>query len=188
MKIKYLPNIITIFRIVATFFLMFLDVFSDVFFIVYILAGFTDVLDGFIARKMNNTSECGAKLDSMADLVYYIVMAVKIFPMLLKTLSRMLWCMLGIVLVLRMLSYGMAAVKFGQFASLHTYMNKLTGMTVFLMPFMIQSPIAVIFCTISGMIAIVAVVEELIIHFHNKEYNTNVKTLFWLKRKKENYE
>lgn len=179
MKMKYVPNIISVFRIVATAALLFTSAFSNVFFGIYVLAGVSDVLDGWIARSTGNTSELGARLDSIADLLFYAVMAVKLFPVLLLRLPFIIWCMLGIVLVLRLASYGAVAIRYGRFASLHTYMNKLTGAVVFLVPFVIRTTFAVAFCVLGCIIALMAVLEELVIHVSGNAYNSEVKTLLW---------
>ena len=56
---KNLPNCISAVRILGTASLLFIEPLSDPFLIVYTLSGITDVLDGFIARKMKTTSELG---------------------------------------------------------------------------------------------------------------------------------
>lgn len=185
MRIRYLPNYITVFRIISTIILIFMETFSTEFFTVYILAGLSDVVDGWIARRTNNTSETGAKLDSIADLMFYIVMVLKIMPILISRLPMYVWYMLGTVLVLRVISYGIAFVKYRQFASLHTYMNKVTGGVVFLVPFMIQTRIGAGFCMAGCTIAIIAVVEEIMIHSWNKKYNSSIKSIVMLDRSKK---
>lgn len=179
MNIKNLPNYITIFRILATCCLLFIDAFSVTFFVVYTLAGLSDILDGFIARRLKITSELGAKLDSVADLLFYAVMVFKVFSMLLKKLPMGVWCLLGTALVVRMITYGVAAAKYGQFASLHTYLNKATGAIGFTIPYVIKSPAGVVFCALCGTIALLAAVEELVMHLRNKQYSTDKKTLLW---------
>ena len=67
-----LPNIITLLRI-ALIPLLFIVYFSSLKFamplaaILFILAGITDWLDGYLARKLNQTSAFGAFLDPVAD-------------------------------------------------------------------------------------------------------------------------
>ena len=41
---------------------------------IYTFAGLTDVLDGWLARKTGRASEFGARLDSVADLLFYSVL------------------------------------------------------------------------------------------------------------------
>ena len=53
--------------------MLFFTVFSPLFFVFYLLAGFSDMIDGTIARKTNTASEFGAKLDTVADLIFYTV-------------------------------------------------------------------------------------------------------------------
>ena len=99
MKLKYLPNYITCLRILGTGFLLFTKPLSVAFFITYLFTGVTDALDGFLARKLNIVSEFGAKLDSIADLLFYTVLLAKIFPALWETLPWVIWVVLAAVLL-----------------------------------------------------------------------------------------
>ena len=65
MKSKYIPNIITAVRILGTLFLLWAKLPSLYFFVIYSICGFSDVLDGWLARKTKTTSEFGARLDSV---------------------------------------------------------------------------------------------------------------------------
>ncbi len=51
---KHLANIITGLRIVGSLVLLFFDVLSFPFYITYLLCGFSDMIDGTIARKNGN--------------------------------------------------------------------------------------------------------------------------------------
>lgn len=66
-------NIITVCRIILSIILIFLTPNSSPFYMVYILCGFTDMLDGFVARKTHSESDIGAKLDSIADITFVAV-------------------------------------------------------------------------------------------------------------------
>ena len=76
------PNCITCVRIIGALVLLWLKPLSTEFLIVYSLCGVSDALDGFIARATNTTSKFGTILDSIADLVFYSVMLLKVFPTL----------------------------------------------------------------------------------------------------------
>lgn len=128
---------VTFLRIVGTLLLAFLRPLSRGFFRVYALTGLTDVLDGWIARKTKTASDFGARLDSIADLLLYAVMLLRVFPVLWNTLPMDIWYAVAVILILRLSAYGIAAVKYRQFASLHTYLNKVTGGAVFLIPFLL---------------------------------------------------
>ena len=75
-------NSITVSRMLFSLALLVLPSRSLPFVVLYLLCGLTDVLDGFIARKLHTESEKGAMLDSIADLLFAVVYAVKILPIL----------------------------------------------------------------------------------------------------------
>jgi len=172
-----LANCITGFRILGTLAMIFTVPFSTAFFVVYSLCGLSDVLDGFVARVTKSTSDFGAKLDSVADLLFYFVMAMKILPVLLVVLPLRIWIVVISTVVIRIISYSLAAVKYRRFASQHTIMNKVTGMAAFGIPYFINTIYAIQYCTVGATIAIVASLEELFIHIKSKEYNPRVKTI-----------
>ncbi len=151
-SIKNLPNVITALRMFGTILLIFTKPLTLWFFIIYTFTGVTDILDGFIARKFKLTSEFGAKLDSVADLLFYAVMLIKIFPILLKKLPLILWVLIVFALLFRVLNYITVAVKTKQFASTHSVFNKITGFCVFVVPFILNLtfslPIFIVFSII----------------------------------------
>lgn len=169
-----LANYITCIRIIGTVGLLWLEPQSPVFFMVYTLTGLTDVLDGYIARKTNTTSALGAKLDSIADLLFYAVMLGKLLPILWVRLPVGIWYAIGAILCVRLLGYVVAAVKYRQFASLHTYLNKLAGLAVFAVPYILLLPVAVPLCWGVCAIAGMAAIEELLIHMRNSTYRANI--------------
>ena len=63
-----MANIITGCRILCSIFLLFVPAFSHAFYVLYLVAGFTDMIDGTIARKTNTANEFGPRLDTIADL------------------------------------------------------------------------------------------------------------------------
>ncbi len=176
------PNVITAFRIIGSAVLLFITPLTPEFLILYAVCGLSDVLDGFIARSTGKTTELGARLDSIADLLYYAVMVLRIMPILLDILPLWLWCAAGVVVLLRLGSYITAAVKYGRFASMHTYMNKVTGLAMFTMPYVLKLPCAVTLCAVICCIAGLSSLEEFIIHLVRKEYNPNVKSIADIKK------
>lgn len=173
-----IADIITLFRIMGTILLLALRPLTAGFFFLYALTGLTDVLDGWIARKTKTASDFGARLDSIADLLFYTVMLFRIFPSLWNTLPVNIWYAVTVICIVRILAYLIAAVKYRRFASLHTYMNKLTGMAVFLVPFFLVTEHAAIFCWGVCAVAAAASLEELAIHLRCGVYSPNVKSIF----------
>lgn len=171
-------DIITILRIAGTITLLTLKPLSAAFFFLYALTGLTDVLDGWIARKTKTASDFGAKLDSVADLLFYTVMMLRVFPVLWSTLPRTIWYAVALILILRIAAYLTAAIKYHRFASLHTYLNKATGAAVFLIPFALVTAYASGFCWAVCILAMTASAEELVMHLRSQTYCQNAKTIF----------
>lgn len=175
----HLPNLITISRIIAAAALLPVQSFSRAFFVIYTYCGISDVLDGALARLTHSDSENGARLDSVADIIFYVVTAFKIFPALCSELTSLIWCIIAAAALLRIISYSVAAIKYRRFASLHTYMNKLTGFLVFTVPYIIFLPFAQPIYLIIGAVAMLAAAEELIIHIRSAQYCADRKSLFF---------
>jgi len=172
------PNCITAARIIGAFSLIFLTPLSAVYYVVYTLCGFSDILDGWIARKTNQLTDFGSNLDSVADLLFYSITIIRLLPVLWKLLPVWIWFIVGGIVFLRIISYITAAVKFHRFSSLHTRLNKLTGLSVFLLPYFLALPCAAAYCFIVCAVAVVSTVHELILHLLRKEYRFNKKALF----------
>ena len=163
---------------VGTVIIGFLEPRTTAFFTVYTLTGITDVLDGFIARITKTASKFGAKLDSTADLLFYSVMLLKILPVLAEILPWSIWVAVGVVLALRLSAYIVAAIKEKQFAAHHTILNKITGFTVFCVPYILPLSFAASLCWIPCVVGALASGEELLIQTtpYGKRYKKEVKS------------
>lgn len=129
---KEIPNAITICRILLSFLLLAFDTFSTPFYITYILCGFSDVVDGTVARKTNAITEFGAKLDTLADLVFVAVSMIKLIP----TIHIPKWLVLWIVVigVIKVCNIIRGYIYNKNFISFHTPMNKIAGLLLFFLP------------------------------------------------------
>lgn len=167
----------TLVRMAASVLLFFLPLGSSWFFLAYTVAGLTDALDGWLARRTGNASEFGARLDSVADLLFYGVLLVRFFPVLWQLLPGEIWYVVMAAILIRLASYIVAAVKYRCFASLHTWLNKLTGFGVFLLPFMLTVSEGVAYSWMVSALALASSAEELIIHLSRNNYAPNRKSL-----------
>jgi CDP-diacylglycerol--glycerol-3-phosphate 3-phosphatidyltransferase len=173
---KYVPNILTCIRIIGSAALLLFKPLSIAFFLLYIVCGVTDVLDGYIARKTKNISKSGAALDSMADMIFIAVMLFVIFPIFSLEAMVVFWT-IGIAAA-RILSLIVGYAKYKTFAGLHTYGNKATGLILFLFPFMYQLFGIVNAEYIILVIASLSALEELVINITSRTLNVNIKGLF----------
>ncbi len=167
---RQLPNCITILRIIGTVCLLFIQPFTAAFYVIYTLAGVSDALDGWLARRLKLSSALGAKLDSIADLTFYTVMFVQIFPVLWAMLPRVIWLGVALVVGLRLVCYGYVAVRFRRFSSMHTRMNKLTGAAVFALPYLARTPAVTPYCWGLFGVSLLGTLDEMKIHLRAKEY------------------
>ena len=133
---KHIANILTSCRILGSILLLFFPAFSAAFTITYLLCGFSDMIDGTIARKTNSTGRFGSRLDTIADLIFIAASMLKLLPEL--HIPGWLWIWIGAIAVIKIgnIIWGYAAKK--QFTALHTIMNKIAGLLLFLLPLTIS--------------------------------------------------
>lgn len=112
-----MANIITSIRIICSIVLLFCPVFSPVFYTFYITAGFSDIVDGIVARKTNTISNFGSKFDTIADFIFLVMCLIKIIPLLHISNWLIIWIIIRKEIIV-----------------LHTVMNKLTGILLFIFP------------------------------------------------------
>ena len=132
-----MANTITFFRIAACIVLLLCPVFSPAFYVFYIAAGLSDMLDGFVARKINTASRFGARLDTIADFVLVVVCLIKLLPIL--SIPAWLYIWIGIIALIKVvnISSGFAVQK--RFVPVHSVMNKVAGALLFLLPLTIPA-------------------------------------------------
>ena len=127
-----MANIITGIRILLSVALLFFPVFSSVFYILYTAAGLSDMIDGTVARKTGTVSKSGSKLDTSADLVLVIVCLIKLIPVLHIPTWLFIW--ISIVALIKMINIISGYVMYKEFVPVHTVMNKVTGILLFILP------------------------------------------------------
>ena len=138
---KNLANIITFTRIIGTIIMAFFPVESLGFYITYTYSGLSDVLDGFIARKLNIQSDFGRKLDSISDLMFYTTMCIKIWPYMVKYLPPEVWALIWITFGIRLTLYLLISIIKKEMLANHTFLNKLSGAMLFVVPFTLNNSI-----------------------------------------------
>ena len=158
---------------------------SFAFFIIYTVGGITDIADGYIARKYNCNSHVGAVLDSIADFIFIVITIFLFIPVLKLPLGIWLW-ILGIACV-RLQSIGVGIGKYKRFVMIHTYLNKVTGLLLFLFPFLFGIvsliPTVIILCTVAS----ISAVEELLINILSSKLDRDKKSIFQKDKKESNF-
>ena len=127
-----MANIITGIRIICSIALMFCPVFSPAFYALYITAGISDMIDGFVARKTGTVSAFGSKLDTVADFVFVVVCLIKLIPAIQAPTWLIIWII--VIAVIKVINLISGYVMRKEMVSLHTKMNKATGILLFVLP------------------------------------------------------
>jgi CDP-diacylglycerol--glycerol-3-phosphate 3-phosphatidyltransferase len=112
--VKLIPNMLTFGRLaLAIVFLIIIlsspsvnkALFLDIGFVVFVIAGLTDMVDGVVARKFNVTSKFGRMIDPLVDKVlvcgafvcFAIIREPKLFGFSQGTLAVIRWSVVGIL-------------------------------------------------------------------------------------------
>lgn len=173
---KSIANDISIARIILVLLLIFTKPLSAVFYIVYLICGISDMLDGYIARKTNTTSKLGEKLDSIADFIMIAVLIILLYPIVKIPNTILSWIV--IIAIIRIISVFIVFIKFKTFGMLHTYGNKITGLMLFLYPIFFGINQSVVIMYVLCITASITAVEELFINLLSNEFQANPKSIF----------
>ena len=151
-----LPNIISTLRITGSVGLLLCDVTSVAYWIIYSLCGFSDIADGWLARKLKCVTKMGALMDSMADICFVACCGWKLLPIF--ELPQWLWLWAGVIVAIKVVNQISALVMYGHCCFPHTTANKATGFLLFIaVPMTVWSIIPI---TIVAAIATFAAIHE----------------------------
>ncbi len=153
---KRLPNVISVLRIAGSISLLFCDVKGWPFWSLYVLCGLSDILDGWLARRLHAESKTGAILDSVSDIVFVACCAIRLSPVLEIPVWLCIWA--GIIVTIKIINQISAMIVCKRVCFPHTVANKLTGFLLFLtVPTMFWSMIPI---SIVAALATFAAVQE----------------------------
>lgn len=184
----YIINAITIYRIIAAPILIVIALmgYLTVFKWLLPVSFFTDLIDGYLARKFKVTSIFGSKLDSIGDDLSFVAAIAGAFIFKFDFITDHLF-LASLLLGLYLMQTISALLKYKRLTSFHTYMAKLATLfqgffLIFL--FILPSPILWLFYT-AAIITIIDLTEEILIIFYLRTWEANVKGLYWILKKKK---
>ena len=129
------PNIISASRGITALAMLFFPAFSTGFWTLYCWGGISDMIDGALARKLNSANGTGAKIDSLADLVFVIGSAILVLPTI--DLPLWVWLWIAAIGVIKLVGITIGSCRQRKLAIPHSTTNKLTGILLFCLPFSI---------------------------------------------------
>ena len=143
-----LPNIITLFRIAGSLGLLLCDVAGVAYWIIYGLCGISDIVDGWLARKLKCVTKMGALLDSIADICFVACCAWELLPIL--KLPQWLWLWTGVIVAIKIVNQISALVSYRRCCFPHTTENKWAGFLLFI-------AVPITFCTVIPITIVAAI-------------------------------
>jgi CDP-diacylglycerol--glycerol-3-phosphate 3-phosphatidyltransferase len=182
----YVINGITLYRIIAAPFLVIL-LFAGQYEIFKWLLGvsfFTDLIDGYLARKYKVASILGARLDSIGDDLTVLVAVTGLFiikPDFIKQ-EKIIFLLLLVLFIIQ-ISY--AFVRYRKMTNFHTILAKMAALlqgVFLLLVFFTDKPVLLLFYT-AAFVTIAELVEEIILIKLLPEWEANVKGLYWVIRR-----
>jgi phosphatidylglycerophosphate synthase len=152
------------------------------FVISYALLGTTDYFDGLAARKLNQRSELGKALDSIADLAFYLSSSyfmARLYPEYLKPNLTFLYIFFGIL----GLSFVVSAIRCRKPISMHTFLLKFSCLLLYLLVILSSFLNTTIFVTVILAFFCLGYTEEILIFLIHGEVDPDSPTIFRVRPK-----
>jgi len=139
----------------------------------------TDMIDGFLARKLKITSPRGSQLDSFGDQVTLTIglIGLLIFELDFIKANYILIIIAFIPYIIQML---IAYSKYGKATAFHTYMAKLSAFAqgIFILSSLFFSPVYWLFYFMI-ILGFLETIEEIILIFMHDEWASDIKGVYW---------
>ena len=184
----YLINSITLYRIITAPLLVYMLFINELDWFKWLLgvSFFTDLIDGELARSYQVTSVLGTRLDSIGD---DLTVLVAIFGLWYLNADFLLqeWTVLVPLVFLFLFQMGSALFRYGKITSFHTYLAKLAALTqgIFLLSYFFLGTVQYALFYAAVVITSIELLEEIILVYWLPEWESNVKGLWWVWRRKQ---
>jgi len=178
--IKYVPNTLSILRIVLSLALLYLAHIDLrlTFVAVYLFVGATDVFDGKIARRYQVESDLGSKLDAIGDSMLFGAAAISVlFLANLDFAPSALFCFFVLLpgILYKLINVAVTRRRFGQWNMMHTLFNRVVFVSIFFVVpiFMLMREINYLVILGMSLAMCLACLEETITLMRMDEYTVN---------------
>tara|TARA_R110002049_G_scaffold171009_1_gene337592 strand:+ start:463 stop:1059 length:597 start_codon:yes stop_codon:yes gene_type:complete len=139
----------------------------------------TDVIDGFLARKLKITSARGSQLDSVGDQITLIVGLIGLvyFEIIFIKENYLLILLAFVPYLVQMY---IAFQKYGKATAFHTYLAKMSAIAqgVFILWLLFFGPVYWLFYTMI-VLGVLETIEEITLIFIYDQWVEDVKGYFW---------
>jgi phosphatidylglycerophosphate synthase len=179
-------NLITLYRIVAAPVILIL-LFTDHYNLykwLLLVSFFTDIADGFLARRYNANTVIGAKLDSIGDDLTILAAIIGLIKLRYEFVTEHSFLFI-LIISLFVIQLVFSLFRYGKISSFHTYAAKISALLqgVFLLSiFFFKEPIYILFY-LAAYITIIDLIEEIILVYILPKWKNDVKGLYWVLKK-----
>lgn len=139
----------------------------------------TDMIDGFLARKLKITSPRGSQLDSFGDQLTFItgILGLLIFE---TDFIKENYVIILVVFVPYIIQMIIAYLKYGKATAFHTYLAKTSALIqgVFILWVLFFSPVYWLFYTML-IIGLLETIEEITLIFMYDKWASDIKGIYW---------
>ncbi|MDH3389452.1 MAG: CDP-alcohol phosphatidyltransferase family protein [Gammaproteobacteria bacterium] len=173
-----IPNLISAIRILIApvLFLLAFRQLETWFLGLLLFSAFTDVVDGFVARRFGMITPLGAHLDSWGDFTIYSTMAVCAW-ILWPDITRRELVYYAMILFSILLPALVGLVKFGKLTGYHTWSVKIAVFATFVGYVLLYAEIAVWPFILASVLCVIAGIEEILITLVLREERTDVRSI-----------
>lgn len=184
-----IPNLITLYRLVIDpVILWFIIADKEILFSVFLIINLlSDALDGFLARKLKQETEIGAKLDGFADNFTYVLAFIGIFVFKMDDIRPHL-ISFTVMITMLVSTVIVSLIKFRKFPSYHLYTTKAGGYIeggFFICLFTIGFITPYYYLVVAW--AIMGAIEAITINLMIPEMRSNIKGLYWVIKERSAY-
>ena len=174
-----LPNLISMLRIMLLPLLFYFTYNRmELWFLATLLFScFTDVVDGYLARRLNQVTDLGSHLDSLGDFSIYLTVTVCAWIMWPETVMAELSYVLLIILSFTLPAL-VALIKFSGFSSYHTLSVKLAVMFTVFGYVLLFSGLNPWLFRMASILCVYAALEEIAISLVLKKERIDVRSLW----------
>jgi phosphatidylglycerophosphate synthase len=183
----YAINCITLYRIVTAPLLIVLIITGEIHWFKWLLgiSFFTDLIDGELARVWKVSSVVGTRLDSIGD---DLTVLVAIFGLWYRNPAFIQneWPLLVPLATLFLIQTGSALYRYGRITSFHTFLAKAAALSqgVFLLSYFFFESILYPLFYIATTMTMIELAEEIILVFWLPQWESNVKGIWWVWKRK----
>lgn len=142
----------------------------------------TDMIDGYLARKLNITSDRGSQLDSFGDQITFVIGLFGIWVFNFEFIKEN-YVLIFIAFIPYIIQMIIAFIKYGKATAFHTYLAKSSAIVqgVFILSLLFFGPIYWLFYVMI-ILGLLETIEEITLIFMYKNWVAGVKGIYWALR------